>query len=172
MRYSAALLPTHPDKLTYWYSVLLPGREFHSYGSPEESEQSVENEFASMILSRYDPAYASRMWGIAADNRQDIWKRYYAVSKLRPIDPSNKKWAELASDIIAHHDFAKDPFLSPSRVVQFRGGIHPQMKEHFKKAFLKKIDQCSESGCCKRSGRSLLGPGRDQWFWDQGPRFR
>jgi hypothetical protein len=157
VRLSGALLPTHPEKLNYLYSALLPDK--HVSDKSTFYYPSTENRIADLILSEYDPAYATRMWEIAADNSRGVWQRYYAALKLAKIDPLNNKWDGIALEIIAHHDFAKDPNLSFSMV----GGTdeldaQTQIKERFKNLLLKKIQKCSESSCPARLLGDVLTP--------------
>ncbi len=147
VHYSAALLPTHPDKLDYLYSVLLPEKKSNPYDPIHATYlPSYENALAEKTLSVHDPAFAARMWEVAADNRQLIWKRYFAASRLANIDPLNNKWEEIAPDIVAHHDFANDPFLAFS-ADGLDNKLDTHIKEVFKKPLLKKIEQCNESNC-------------------------
>jgi hypothetical protein len=99
-----------------------------------------------------DPSYAARLWEIVSDNRKEIWKRYFVASKLAKLDPLNERWKVVASDIIAHHDFAKDPLLcfkllSRAGYLGQPSQLSTQVKGYFKKPLLKKIEQCSESDC-------------------------
>jgi serine/threonine protein kinase len=170
LRYRAALAPTHPDKLAYLYSVLLPKRvEFggrrakyrRDYGWPPRGV------LVETILSDYDPACKARLWEIAADERREIWHRYAAAAILAKTDPTNDAWEAVASNIIARHDFAKDPELSFSQVNEGLDDLQVKrryegpllkMKERFKVPLLQKIQRCYESICPVALLEDLLAP--------------
>ena len=102
VRYHAALLPTHIEMRDTLYSQILPIKMKYGYFINPFSD------YATMILQKYDPGFATRMWEIAADNRGDIWLRYCAVEKLITIDPSNARWSEIIPERVAAYDFAHD----------------------------------------------------------------
>jgi hypothetical protein len=70
LRYSAALSPTHPDKLNSLYSMIFPEKRSWRYGT--DYVTSHEQDLAKTILQKYDPEFAPRMWEIVADKRRDI----------------------------------------------------------------------------------------------------
>ena len=147
LRYSAALLPTHLDMRYTLYSVILPDKTATGYGSTEyrgfENQRNLT--LAMTILRKYDTEFANGMWEIAADNRREIWHRYFAAAKLIEVDPSNARWSDIIPDLIAAHDFASDPSLSFSALGAFNIGA--KLKDQFKVALITKIDRSSESSC-------------------------
>ena len=143
VRYHAALLPTHLEMRDTLYSQILPIKMKYGYFINPFSD------YAMMILQKYDPGFATRMWEIAADNRGDIWLRYCAVEKLITIDPSNARWSEIIPELIAAYDFARDRDLYfrsfPSFERMSANDMDSRLKEQFREALIRKIDRCSES---------------------------
>jgi serine/threonine protein kinase len=146
VRYSAALLPTHPDMRDTLYSEVFTNKIDTGigpfYGDPN---------LAVTMLKKYDPGFATRMWEIAADKTREIFCRYFAASMLIETDPSNARWSDLAGDLI-DANFASKNQLSFRQFSSFEIGRGPfrldaGLKEHFRKALLRKIDRCSESYC-------------------------
>ena len=136
LRYSAALLPTHLDMRDSIYSQSLPQKTKYGY------ETNHYSDLAMTVLQKNDPAFATRMWEMAADNRRDIGHRYFAAVQLIKIDPSNVRWSDIIPDLIAAYDFKRDSSLSFRAVRAF--DIDSKLKEQFREALIRKIDRCSE----------------------------
>jgi serine/threonine protein kinase len=147
LRVSTALAPTHPNIRKDLYSLALPGTTNHYY---------YQTSGVYEVLKKYDSAYASTLWEIATDRSQKISHRYFAASKLGRIDLSNSRWPELASSIIADHDFSLDPNLSFSRVAEPLDGA--DLKAYFREQLLRKINRSREMGCPGNLLSDLLAP--------------
>jgi hypothetical protein len=163
LRYKVALSPSHPDKLNGLYSEIFPQKRSWAYGT--NYIYSSEQILAIRILYKYDSTFAQRMWEIVSDRRGDISHRYFAASVLWELNPSDPRWAEIASYMITDHDFSRDTYLSFNAVRRpdlFGNVDRPRMdtglKERFKQALLKKIKECRESSCPVSLIGDLLTP--------------
>jgi serine/threonine protein kinase len=152
LRYKIALSPSHADKLNNLYSEIFPTKSVTVYGTYYRTSQ--EQELATIILQKYDPMFVQRMWDVVAEKRRNTSHRYFAADILWQLDPSNPRWAEIASNIINDHDFTQDTYLSFSKVRIFHylrtTGLSDRdtgIKERFRQALLAKVNQCRESSC-------------------------
>ncbi len=141
-RYTAALLPTHPEVRDNLYSLAflttIKGANYYY-------EMIFDTFFINNVLKTYDPGYVTRLWEIASDSGRDISHRYHAARRLWEIDPSNSRWPLVASNIINDHDFSMYPSGS------FSDGGEPltraALQAHFRRPLLAKIERGRESGC-------------------------
>jgi eukaryotic-like serine/threonine-protein kinase len=141
VRYSAALLPTHPDLRDHLYDRLFPENN-------AAHDDRALSDFALQILLRYDLQVARQMWRIAIDHKNYIRHRYLAVSVLLSIDSSNSQLSATVSDIIADQDFEREPdacFVEVNGQKSPFGAPNSQIRRHAKTQLLKKLGTLRES---------------------------